>query len=112
MKANRSNQPAEAIAVVRLVALNNFQNVAVHHEREYPQQEDQPDLHETLLHSDAQIAADRSFDHQQQNVATIQNRNGEQVEQAQIETDNGHQSEKRHRSALGGLTGNTGDAQG
>jgi len=65
----------------RLAALEEFQYVAIHHEREETEQENQADLNEALLHGDAQIAANQPFDRQHQDVAAVQNRNGEKIEQ-------------------------------
>lgn len=54
-----------------LVNLDDSQDVAVHHQREEAEYEDEAHLNEALLERDAQIAAERSFDCQQQHVPAI-----------------------------------------
>src|SRR4029077_6046004 len=86
-KTMRSLAQSEA----KLVVLNKFQDVAVHHKGENAQQEHQTYLHEPLLHGDAQVAAQQTFDSQQQHMSAVEDWNREQVQQSEVEADDGHQ---------------------
>src|ERR1700728_434136 len=67
---------------VNILALNQLENIAVHHESEDAQQENQAHLDESFLDRNAQVAAQRTFDEQHEYVATVENRNWQQVQQA------------------------------
>jgi len=68
-----------------LVALNQLEDVAVHHECEDAKQKHQAHLYEPLFYGDAQIATQRSFDEKHQNVAAVQNWYRQQIQQAEIQ---------------------------
>src|SRR5277367_2410863 len=95
-----------------MMALDGLQDVAIHYEAEDSEQEDQADLHKAFLHREAEIAAENALYGQQQNVAAVENRNGEKVQQAQVQADHCHESQERGRTALGSFAGNARDAHG
>jgi hypothetical protein len=86
-----------------VVALDYFEDVAVHDEAEDGQEEDQADLDEALFHGDAEIAAEGAFDGEEQDVAAIEDWNWEKVEQAEVEADRRHEKKEREWAVLGGL---------
>src|ERR1700751_3413415 len=88
------------------MALDEFQDVAVHYKGEYAEQENEADLHKPFFYGDAQIVADDPFNREQQNMASIQNGNGKEVEQTEVEADDCHQTQQSQRPALSSLAGN------
>src|SRR5579864_7193638 len=84
--------------------LNELQNIAVHDESKNAQKEDEANLNEAFLHRNAEIAAECTFDCQHQYVAAVENRNGKQVQQTEIQANNCHEFDQTHRTALGGAS--------
>ncbi len=81
---------------------NQPQNVIVHNDREDQQQEHHADGDEALLHAQAQVTPDRSFDEEHQDVAAIERRNRQEIQHGQVHADHGHQGEQfRHTFSCG-----------
>src|ERR1700683_4965201 len=78
---------------VNILALNQLENVAVHYKGEDAQQEDQAHLDETFFYRDAQIATQRSLDEQHKDVATVEDRNWQEIQQAEFQADHGGQND-------------------
>src|ERR1700690_531543 len=87
-----------------MVALNEFQNVAIHDESEDSEKEYQAHLDKALFEGNAQVAPQDSLDGQKKHVSTVQDRNWKQIEEAQVQADHRHQAEKSHGATLSRLS--------
>src|ERR1700720_78964 len=93
--------------------LNELQNIAVHDKSKNAQKEDEANLNEAFLHSNAEISAEYAFDREHQYMAAVENRNRKQVQQTEIQANDSHEFDQAHRTALGGasrLSRDTNDA--
>src|SRR6185369_2436 len=73
-----------------------------HHERD----QNYESCHQhPLLQANAEIAPDKTLERHDENMATVEDGNREQVQQAKVEADLRHQGEQRHDAELRGLPG-------
>src|SRR5271156_4901606 len=100
-----SYTPTPSAFAASLVKLNELEDVAVHQERENTQQKDQTNLNESFFYRKTQIPAQGPFDRQHQKVATVEDRNREQIDNSEIEADKRQQRYEIYRAALGRPTG-------
>src|ERR1019366_5070218 len=88
-----------------LAVRNQPQNVIVHNDGKYQQQEHHADRDEAFLHTHAQVAPDSSFDEKEQDMSSIERGNRKQVQNRQVDPDHGHQGEEFRGSLASGSSG-------
>src|SRR5438477_408620 len=70
---------------------NQTNDVIVHDVSEQQQKKHKSYLNEALLNDHAQVAAQQTFNRQQQNLPAIENRNRQQIQNSKIHADERHQ---------------------
>src|SRR6266850_1454460 len=86
--------------------------VIVHNVGEQHQEEHKSNLHEALFERQAEIAATDAFQSQQQDIAAVQDRNGQQVQDSQVHADEHHERYHRQRPLANGFARGTRNANG
>jgi hypothetical protein len=85
-------------------------DVVVHYVGEQGQQENEAYLDEALLERKAEIAAANSLEGEKQDMATIENRNGQKVQDAEVHADEGHEKDSGGGAQRDSFTGCARDA--
>ena len=73
------------------VDVENAANIVVHDVGDKSEKEDQADLDEALLESEAEVATANAFKSEQENVATIEDGDRKKIQNAQVDTDESHE---------------------
>ena len=85
-------------------------NVVVGDVDDEGEEKDQANLDEALFEGEAEIAAAKSFEDEKDDVATIEDGDGEKIEDAEIDADEGHETDDSVGALGDGLSGGAGDA--
>src|SRR5690348_8686276 len=100
------------VADAMLVAGEEADDVVVHHEAEDSEQKHEADLDEALLHGEAEVAAERAFDGEHEDVAAVEYRDGKEIQDAEIDAEKRHEEDELGSAELRGFRGHVNDADG
>jgi hypothetical protein len=84
--------------------------VVVHDVGEQDQEEDEAYLDEAFLEGEAEVAAAKAFEREEENVASVEDGNGKKIEDAEVDADEGHQRDDGEGALRNGLTSGARDA--
>src|SRR3982074_2467529 len=84
--------------------------VVVHNVGEEEEEEDETDRDEAFFEGHAEVATHAALYGEEQNIAAVENRDGQKIQDAKINADEHHERKNRERAFAHGLTRSAGNA--